>query len=82
MKYAFCGGKLLDGTREMQPREGLVLRTDGDRITDIVPEGTDLTGYEVVNLKGGYLMPGLINITSIWRAAASLRKSSGTTRSW
>ena len=58
MKYAFCGGKLLDGTREMQPREGLVLRTDGDRITDIVPEGTDLTGYEVVNLKGGYLMPG------------------------
>ena len=62
MKYAFCGGKLLDGTREMQPREGLVLRTDGDRITDIVPEGTDLTGYEVVNLKGGYLMPGLINM--------------------
>ena len=62
MKYAFCGGKLLDGTREMQPREGLVLRTDGDRITDIVPEGTDLTGYEVVDLKGGYLMPGLINL--------------------
>ena len=59
MKYAFCGGKLLDGTRE-QPREGLVLRTDGDRITDIVPERTDLTGYEVVDLKGGYLMPGLI----------------------
>ena len=51
MKYAFCGGKLLDGTREMQPREGLVLRTDGDRITDIVPEGTDLTGYEVVDLR-------------------------------
>lgn len=62
MKYVFCGGKLLDGTREMQPREGLVLRTDGDRITDIVPEGTDLTGYEVVDLKGGYLMPGLINM--------------------
>ena len=62
MKDAFCGGKLLDGTREMQPREGLVLRIDGDRITDIVPEGTDLTGYEVVNLKGGYLMPGLINM--------------------
>ena len=41
---------------------GLVLRTDGDRITDIVPEGTDLTGYEVVDLKGGYLMPGLINM--------------------
>ena len=39
-----------------------MLRTDGDRITDIVPEGTDLTGYEVVNLKGGYLMPGLINM--------------------
>lgn len=62
MKYAFCGGKLLDGTREMQPREGLVLRIDGDRITDIVPEGMDLTGYEVVDLKGGYLMPGLINM--------------------
>ena len=25
-------------------------------------EGTDLTGFEIVDLKGGYLMPGLINL--------------------
>ena len=74
MKYAFCGGKLLDGTQEMQPREGLVLRTDGDRITDIVPEGTDLTGYEIVDLRGGYLMPGLINLHVHLPASGSPKK--------
>ena len=64
MKYAFCGGKLLDGTREMQPREGLVVLTDRRRphYGHRTGGGRIWTGYEVVNLKGGYLMPGLINM--------------------
>ena len=62
MKYAYTNGVLLDGSADMQPQRGMVLRADGEKILDIVPEGTDLTGFEIVDLRGGYLMPGLINL--------------------
>ena len=62
MKFAFVNGKLLDGTQDMKVREGLVVLTDGEKIRDIVPAGSDLTGYTQVDLQGGYLMPGLINM--------------------
>ena len=62
MKYAFTHGKLLDGTKDMQVQEGLCVLTDGERISAIVPEGTPLDGYTVVDLQGRYLMPGLINM--------------------
>ena len=62
MKYAFTHGKLLDGTKDMQVQEWLCVLTDGERISAIVPEGTPLDGYTVVDLQGRYLMPGLINI--------------------
>lgn len=62
MKYAYINGILLSGEEDMKPVSGSILRTDGERIEDIVPEGTDLTGYEVIDLKGKYLLPGLINL--------------------
>ena len=62
MNYAFTGGYLLDGTKDMQPRRGEVVLTDGKKISAIVPEGHDLTGYTVIDLGGRYLMPGLINM--------------------
>ena len=62
MKYAFTHGKLLHGTKDMQVQEGLCVLTDGERISAIVPEGTPLDGYTVVDLQGRYLMPGLINM--------------------
>ena len=62
MKYAFTHGKLLDGTKDMQVQEGLCVLTDGERISAIVPDGTPLDGYTVVDLQGRYLMPGLINM--------------------
>ena len=62
MKYSFTHGKLLDGTKDMQVQEGLCVLTDGERISAIVPDGTPLDGYTVVDLQGRYLMPGLINM--------------------
>lgn len=63
-KYAFINGKILDGTKDMQPREGECVLVENAIIADIVcnkkPE--ELTGYEVVDLHGGYIMPGLINM--------------------
>ncbi len=62
MNYAFTNGKILDGTKDMKPQEGRCILTKGEKIVDIVPDGTDLSGYEIIDLKGGYIMPGLINM--------------------
>ena len=62
MKYAFVNGKLLDGTKDMKVQEGLVVLTENDKIVDIVPENTNISGYQKVDLNGSYLMPGLINM--------------------
>ena len=32
MKYAYTNGVLLDGSTDMQPQRGMVLRTDGEKI--------------------------------------------------
>ena len=62
MKYAFTNAVILDGTKDMQPQQGLTVLTDGEKITGVVPAGGDLRGYTEINLRGKYLMPGLINM--------------------
>ncbi|MBO7682816.1 MAG: amidohydrolase family protein [Clostridia bacterium] len=63
MKLAFVNGIILDGTADMEPLYDHVVLVDGEKITAIVPkQDATLTGYEEVDLKGAYLMPGLINL--------------------
>ncbi len=62
MKYAFTNGKILDGTKDMQVQTGLCILTDGEKITDLVPEGSVPDGYQKIDLHGKYIMPGLINM--------------------
>ena len=62
MKYAYKNAKILDGTKDMQVQEGLMVLTDGEKIVDLVPEGTPVEGYKEIDLGGKYLMPGLINM--------------------
>ena len=62
MKTAYINGIILDGTADMQPRSGEIVLVDGENIEAIVPDGSDLSGYESIDLKGQYLMPGLINL--------------------
>ena len=61
MKYAFVNGILLDGRKEMEPLAGRAVLTDGERITGIVTDLSSLMGYELIDLKGAYLLPGLID---------------------
>lgn len=61
-KYAYTNGKILDGTRNMKVKEGLCVLTEGDKITGLVPADKIPAGCEMVDLQGGYLMPGLINM--------------------
>ena len=62
MKYALVNGILLDGTEAMQPQSGLTVLLNGDRIEALVPAGDEGAGYEKIDLSGGYVMPGLINL--------------------
>ncbi len=62
MKYAFVNGVILDGKKDMEPVTGKTVLTDGDRIKDIIEGNTIPEGYETVDLKGAYLLPGLINL--------------------
>ena len=62
MKYALINGKLLDGTENMQVREGVSILVENGLIKDIAENGSDLSGYEKIDLKGKYIMPGLINM--------------------
>lgn len=62
MKYAFTNGIILNGNEDMEPIEGKVILVEGEKITAIVEQGSDITGYEEINLGGKYIMPGLINM--------------------
>lgn len=63
MKDAYINGKIIDGTKEMQVKEGYAILVEQGKIKDIVlQDEADLTGFNVVNLKGNYIMPGLINM--------------------
>ena len=63
MKYAFDNANLLDGTKDMRVQPGLCVLTDGETITDIVPAlSTAPAGYTRIDLRGRYLLPGLINM--------------------
>lgn len=59
-QYAFINENVLDGTEHMEPKQVNVFVQD-NKITSIsndpVPDG-----YEVIDLQGKYLMPGLINM--------------------
>ena len=61
MKYAFINGKILDGSENMQVKEGCDLLVEDDKITEVAPSGSR-EGYTVVDLTGGYVCPGLINM--------------------
>lgn len=67
MKYLFKDVNLLDGrldeNQKMPVQEHMSIAVDGEKITGIYKAGEAPTdGYEVVDLRGKYLMPGLINM--------------------
>lgn len=62
MKYAYINGKILSGDKDMQVKQGLVIVTEGEKITDIVKEVPKSPDMKVVDLEGRYIIPGLINM--------------------
>ena len=63
MKYVFVNGIILDSTKDMKPLKNMAVLVDEGKIVDVVPANSSgISGYEVVDLKGQYLLPGLINL--------------------
>lgn len=62
MKYVLKNGIILDGTREMQPVTGMMIRIENGRIKEIQPDEDRVSDCEVIDLKGAYVLPGLINL--------------------
>ena len=59
--YAFTNGYVLNGHEDMKPEKKTVLICN-HFIQAIEDPGEIPTGYEVIDLQGKYLMPGLINM--------------------
>lgn len=60
MKYALINGIVLDGTKTMTEKTGLVILVNEDKIEALTQEVP--SGYETIDLNGQYVMPGLINL--------------------
>ena len=60
-KYAIINGIILDGTKDMEPKKGTILVNE-EKIEKIVDKDYDVKDYEIIDLKGKYIMPGLINM--------------------
>ncbi len=60
---AYVNGLILDGSIDMEPVAGKAILVEGETIKAILPE-KDLRkkNCRVVDLKGAYIMPGLINL--------------------
>ena len=62
MKTVYIHGILLDGSENMVPQTGMAVITEGEKIIAIEPQQSAYEGAQVVDLKGQYIMPGLINL--------------------
>ena len=62
MKYALMNGIILDGTEHMEPVEHKAILINDGIIEAVIDDSSHIYGYEKVDLKGRYVMPGLINM--------------------
>ena len=62
MKYALKNAIILDGTKNMSPVTDMAVLVEDDRITGIMPDASIPADFEVIDLNGAYLLPGLINL--------------------
>lgn len=61
MKYAYMNGIILDGKKDMIPQREKIILVEDEKIVDIV-EDACLDTYKIIDLKGQYILPGLINL--------------------
>ncbi len=61
MKQALINGKILDDSMDMKVEQGSILIEDGI-IKEITSSDVSFSDYQVIDLEGSYILPGLINM--------------------
>lgn len=62
-KTAYINAHVLDGTENMEVLENHAVVVEGQHIAAVSPMAeADLDGCKTVDLKGAYLLPGLVNM--------------------
>ena len=61
-KYALVNGNIIDGTKDAQVVSDKVVLINDKKIEKIVDKNESIDGYQVIDVKGGYILPGLINM--------------------
>ncbi|MCQ2551334.1 MAG: amidohydrolase family protein [Clostridia bacterium] len=62
MKYALINMNILDGHENMQVTPGKAIIVENEKILDIIPASQLDSDIEKIDLKGSYIIPGLINL--------------------
>jgi len=62
MKTKFINGIILDGTKDMQPIKDMAIICEDKKIISIIPTDENVEDCRIVDLKGQYILPGLINL--------------------
>lgn len=60
--FAYVNGIILDGSADMQPQTGKAILVEDEEIVGIVPLNEVSNDYELIDLEGQYIMPGLVNL--------------------
>lgn len=77
---AYINGIILNGKEDMQPLNGYCILTEGETIQDIVLNEAIPSNAEIIDLKGMYIMPGLINLHVHLPASGKPKKKQSDTK--
>ena len=82
-RYALINGEVFDGVEE-EIKSGLTVLVEGGKIAGLVAADADTPGYEVIDLEGNYVLPGMIDahthISSLDQADRALNSGVTTVR--
>ena len=62
MKYALINGKILNGHKDMEVEIGKTIFIENEKIVAIEPYRNLDKSYQIIDLQGKYILPGLINM--------------------
>lgn len=61
-KYAIINANIISGELDDEVRQGQSIIVEDGKIVDITSDKTKLAGLKTIDLKGKYILPGLINL--------------------
>ena len=80
MKYALINGKILNGHQDMEVETGKAIFIENEKIVAIEPYRNLDKSYQIIDLQGKYILPGLINMHVKDSTSAKTEKTTKETK--